>query len=52
MTHGYSVIPPYILRRIIETGSAPQQQCARQTLSHVQTLMAHMPGALLLRCGS
>lgn len=44
MTHLYSVIPPYILRRIIETGSEPQQRCARQTLTHVQTLMAHMPG--------
>ncbi|WP_054179428.1 M4 family metallopeptidase [Trabulsiella odontotermitis] len=43
-THHYSVIPPYILRRIIDHGSAPQQQCARQTLTHVQTLMAHMPG--------
>ncbi|EPG4960454.1 TPA: M4 family metallopeptidase [Citrobacter amalonaticus] len=44
MSHAYSVIPPYILRRIIESGSAMQQQCARQTLTHVQTLMAHMPG--------
>jgi Zn-dependent metalloprotease len=43
-THPWSVIPPYILRRIIDHGSAPQQQCARQTLTHVQTLMAHMPG--------
>jgi hypothetical protein len=23
--------PPYILRRIIESGSEPQQRCARQT---------------------
>ena len=44
MSHAYSVIPPYILQRIIESGSAMQQQCARQTLTHVQTLMAHMPG--------
>ncbi|WP_305798204.1 protealysin propeptide domain-containing protein, partial [Leclercia sp. Colony189] len=44
MTRIYSVIPPYILRRIIESGSEPQQRCARQTLTHVQTLMAHMPG--------
>ena len=44
MSHLYSVIPPYILRRIIESGSEPQQRCARQTLTHVQTLMAHMPG--------
>jgi len=44
MTRTFSVIPPYILRRIIESGSEPQQRCARQTLTHVQTLMAHMPG--------
>ena len=43
MTRIHSVIP-YILRRIIESGSEPQQRCARQTLTHVQTLMAHMPG--------
>lgn len=43
MPHLHSVIPPYILRRIIESGSEPQQRCARQTLTHVQTLMAHMP---------
>jgi len=36
-----TVIPPYILRRIIDHGSEPQQQKARQTLTHVQTLMAH-----------
>lgn len=35
------VIPPYILRRIIDHGSELQQRCARQTLTHVQTLMAH-----------
>ena len=35
-----TVIPPYILRRIIDHGSEPQQQKARQTLTHVQTLMA------------
>ena len=38
------VIPPYILRRIVDHGSAQQQRCAQQTLSHVQTLMAHVPG--------
>ncbi|CCK08038.1 Extracellular metalloprotease precursor [Cronobacter sakazakii 696] len=38
-----TVIPPYILRRIIDHGSEPQQQKARQTLTHVQTLMAHQP---------
>ncbi|MFR3707362.1 MAG: protealysin propeptide domain-containing protein [Enterobacter hormaechei] len=31
MPHLHSVIPPYILRRIIESGSEPQQRCARQT---------------------
>lgn len=40
----YGVIPPYILRRIIDHGSEPQQRCARQTLMHVQALIAHMPG--------
>ncbi|EAA5902104.1 M4 family metallopeptidase [Salmonella enterica] len=39
----HTVIPPYILRRIIANGSAPQQRCARLTLTHVQTLMAHKP---------
>ncbi|EKM7959060.1 peptidase M4 family protein, partial [Salmonella enterica] len=39
----HPVIPPYILRRIIANGSAPQQRCARLTLTHVQTLMAHKP---------
>jgi hypothetical protein len=43
-TRLHSVIPPYILRRIIDNGSDVQQKCARQTLTHVQTLMAHMPG--------
>ncbi len=43
MSYLHSVILPYILRRIIESGSEPQQRCARQTLTHVQTLMAHMP---------
>jgi hypothetical protein len=28
MPHLHSVIPPYILRRIIESGSEPQQRCA------------------------
>lgn len=36
----YGVIPPYILRKIIDNGSGHQQNCARQTLVHVQTLMA------------
>ena len=35
-----TVIPPYILRRIIDHGSEHQQRYARQTLTHVQTLMA------------
>ena len=30
------VIPPYILRRIVDRGSLQQQRCARNTLSHVQ----------------
>jgi len=43
----HSVIPPYILRRIIDHGSETQQRCARQTLTHVQTLMAnHKPGTV------
>nr|WP_154324663.1 M4 family metallopeptidase [Pantoea sp. 201603H] len=36
----YGVIPPYILRKIIDNGSEQQKACARQTLTHVQTLMA------------
>ncbi|MCX0501320.1 M4 family metallopeptidase [Erwinia billingiae] len=36
----YGVIPPYILRKIIDNGSGQQQSCARNTLVHVQTLMA------------
>ncbi|MCL5498888.1 M4 family metallopeptidase [Escherichia coli] len=43
-TRLHNVIPPYILRRIIDNGSEVQQKCARQTLTHVQTLMAHTPG--------
>ncbi|WP_437613499.1 M4 family metallopeptidase [Erwinia sp. V71] len=35
-----AVIPPYILRNIIDHGSEQQQNFARHTLSHVQTLMA------------
>ena len=38
------VIPPYILRRIVDHGSLQQQRCAQNTLSHVQSLMAHVPG--------
>lgn len=36
----YGIIPPYILRKIIDNGSGHQQSCARQTLTHVQSLMA------------
>lgn len=36
----YGVIPPYMLSKIIDNGSGLQQSCARQTLAHVQTLMA------------
>lgn len=36
----YSVIPPYILSKIIDNGSAHQQDYARRTLMHVQHLMA------------
>ncbi|ECG8590009.1 peptidase M4 family protein [Salmonella enterica subsp. salamae] len=39
----HTVIPPYLLRRIIDNGSTQQQRCARLTLTHVQTLMANMP---------
>lgn len=51
-SHYPTVIPPYILRRIIDHGSEHQQRYARQTLTHVQTLMAEgypkpqAPGAL------
>jgi len=40
--HGmhYGVISPYILRKIIDNGSGLRQSCARQTLAHVQMLMA------------
>lgn len=37
----HSLIPPYILNRIISHGSMPQQHCARRTLLHVQSLLAH-----------
>lgn len=40
-----SVIPPYILRRIIEKGSEHQRQYARHTLNHVHSLMGHNPQA-------
>ena len=43
MTHLYSVIPPYILRRIIETGSEPQQRCARQTLRKLRLSGPQLP---------
>lgn len=36
----FSVIPPYILRKIIAHGSGHQQEQARRTLTHVQHLMA------------
>ncbi|WLI75901.1 M4 family metallopeptidase [Kosakonia sp. H02] len=42
--HPHCVIPPYILRRIIDQGSEVQKRCAQQTLTHVQTLMAHSHG--------
>ncbi|MCU5773971.1 M4 family metallopeptidase [Erwiniaceae bacterium BAC15a-03b] len=35
-----AVIPPYILRNIIDHGSGQQQLHARHTLTHVQALMA------------
>ncbi len=38
-----SVIPPYILRRIIEKGSEHQRLYARKTLTHVHSLMGHNP---------
>lgn len=38
-----SVIPPYILRRIVEHGSVPQRDCAQHTLNHVQSLLGNMP---------
>ncbi|KGD83095.1 protealysin propeptide [Pantoea sp. PNA 14-12] len=36
----FSVIPPYILRKIIDHGTGHQQEQARRTLTHVQHLMA------------
>lgn len=39
MTTFHSVIPPYILHRIINNGSDEQRRCAQQTLMHVQSLM-------------
>jgi len=39
----YSVIPPYILRNIIDNCSGAQQDYARHTLTHVQQLMAEHP---------
>ncbi|MBA0167011.1 M4 family metallopeptidase [Pectobacterium sp. CFBP8739] len=39
-----SVIPPYILHRIIANGTDEQRHCAQQTLMHVQSLMvSHNP---------
>ncbi|MEE3652775.1 MULTISPECIES: M4 family metallopeptidase [unclassified Brenneria] len=35
----HSVIPPYILHRIIANGSEAERHCAQQTLMHVQSLM-------------
>ncbi|RLM26369.1 peptidase M4 [Brenneria alni] len=35
----HSVIPPYILHRIIANGSEAERRCAQQTLMHVQSLM-------------
>lgn len=37
------VIPPYILRRIIEKGSEHQRRYAQHTLTHVHALMGHNP---------
>lgn len=37
----HSIIPPYMLRRIIANGSEPQRNCAQTTLNHVNTLLAH-----------
>ncbi len=42
--HYRCVVPPYILRRIVDHGSTTQRRCAQQTLTHVQALMAHVPG--------
>ena len=39
----HSVIPPYILRRIMEKGSEHQRRHARQTLTHVHSLMGRNP---------
>lgn len=39
-----SVLPPYILQHIITHGSESQQHSTRQTLAHVQTLMANPQG--------
>lgn len=41
-----SVIPPYILRRIMEKGSEHQRRYARHTLTHVHSLMGHNPALL------
>ncbi|MBH2888707.1 peptidase M4 family protein [Serratia marcescens] len=38
-----SVIPPYMLRRIIEHGNAPPRACALHTLNHVQSLLGNKP---------
>lgn len=38
-----TVIPPYILKRIVEHGSPPQRDCALHTLHHVQSLLGNMP---------
>ncbi|HHW4680705.1 MAG TPA: M4 family metallopeptidase [Xylella taiwanensis] len=37
----YGIIPPYILRKIIDNGSGSQQSRARNTLAHVQMLMTN-----------
>ncbi|WJV65793.1 M4 family metallopeptidase [Pectobacteriaceae bacterium CE70] len=37
-----SIIPPYILHRIINNGSDEERRCAQQTLMHVQSLMVEM----------
>ncbi|SLM62133.1 MULTISPECIES: M4 family metallopeptidase [Dickeya] len=39
MKFARSIIPPYILHRIINNGSDEERRCAQQTLMHVQSLM-------------
>ncbi|WP_033576861.1 M4 family metallopeptidase [Dickeya chrysanthemi] len=39
MQSARSIIPPYILHRIINNGSDEERRCAQHTLMHVQSLM-------------